>query len=333
MLLSNQLCFDELSLYWLSVSSGVRINQNGFLFFDSPVYMPDSHACPRIIGALCRHENYTFMPCTAHPLTRVTDAPPPFESFWTSEAVCAKRASMYDFHITPCDLRHGTSIVWSDGRVSVQQNLDLDYWSNLFVLLIMGWLIINLGESIALVLEVKGSTPHHHNTIVLCVALMSIIVANTPDGFWATYDDIVLYWCIVGYIGLYTLYHIENRNTINVIIGCMMLVSGRYYQTNETPYVPTYLFIISARFFQKCYYSWWGKTDVKGLIWIYIRYFYMAADVALFVMLYLYAFIPSFREPTQAHLYLLGILYSAFCLGSFVATYVRTKEKLNQPEK
>ena len=236
---------------------------------------------------------------------------------------------MYDFHVTPCDLRHGASIVWSNGLISVQQNLDLDYWSNLFVLLIMGWLIINLGESIALVLEVKGSTPHHHNTIVLCVALMSIIIANTPDGFWATYDDIVLYWCIVGYIGMYTLYHIENRNTINVIIGCMMLVSGRYYQTNETPYVPTYLFIISARFIQKCYYSWWGKTDVKGPTWIYIRYLFMAADVALFVMLYLYAFIPSFNEPTQAHLYLLGILFSAFCLGSFVANYVKTKQETN----
>jgi len=263
----------------------------------------------------------------------VTDAPPPFESFWLSESKCAKRPSLYDFHVTPCDLLHGTSIVWSNGQISVQPNLDLDYWSNLFVLMIMGWLIVNLGESIALVLEVKGSTPHHHNTIVLCVALMSIIVAKTPDGFWATYNDIVLYWCIVGYIGIYTLYHIENKNTINVIIGCMMLVSGRYYQTNETPYIPTYLLIIASRFIQKCYYSWWGKADVKGQIWIYIRYVFMAADAALFVLLYLFAFIPSFHEPTQAHLYLLGILFSAFCLGSFVANYVKSKQLTDSTEK
>ena len=325
----NQHCFDEYSLYWLSVSSGVRINQNGFMFFDSHVYMPPAHTypCPRVLDALCKFENYTFLPCTNQPLTMVTDAPPPFSDFWKAEPSCAKRPSMYDFHITPCDLHHGTSIVYSNGQITVQQNLDLDYWPNLLVLLIMVWLIINLGESIALILEVRGSAAHNHNTVVLCIALVAIIISNTPDGFWATYNDIVLYWSIVSYIILYSIYHVKNRNTINVIVGCMMLVSGRYYQTNETPYVPTYLFIIAARFIQKGYYSFWGKADAKGPIWFFIRHVFMAGDGALFTALYIISFIPSFRDPTQAHLYLLGILFSAFCLGSFVANYVRSKEE------
>jgi hypothetical protein len=328
MLLTDQTCFDDSSMYWLSVSSGVRINQNGFMFFNAPVYMPSksTYPCARIIGGLCQHHNYTFLPCTARPLTRVIDAPPPFDEFWTAETKCAKHPSLYDFHITPCDLHHGTSIVYANGQISVQRNLDLDYWSNLAVLLIMGWLIINLGESIALILEVKGSSSHNRYTVALCIALMAIIIDKTPDGFWATYDDLTVYWCTVAYVSLYSLYHLENKNTINVIVGCMLLVSGRYYQTNETPYVPSFLFIICTRLVQKCYYSVWGKTDLKGWLWTCVRYACMAADVALFVLLYILCYVPSFREPTQAHLYLLGILFSAICLGSFIANYVRSKE-------
>jgi hypothetical protein len=328
MLLSNPTCFDERSLYWLSVSSGVRINQNGFMFFNSPVYMPQgtSYPCPRTLDGLCQQGNYTFLPCSSAPRTMVTDAPPPFDKFWKAETKCYKTPSMYHFDIMPCDLRSGTSIVWSEGVVSVQHDLDLNYWTNLFVLLIMVWLIVNLGESMALILEVKGSTPHNHNTVVLCIALVALIASNTPDGFWATHHDITLYWCTIGYIGLYALYHIENRNTVNVIIGCMMLVSARFYQTNETPYVATYLFLIATRFIQKFYYALWGKSDLQGQHWLYIRYFYMAADAALFVLLYIFSFIPAFHEPAQAHLYLLGLLFSAFCLGSFIANYVRSKQ-------
>ena len=334
MLLTNQRCFDDYSMYWLSVSSGVRINQNGFLFFDTPIYMPPAtiHPCPRVLNALCQHQNYTFLPCTSNPLTMVRDAPPPFDAFWIAETGCTKRPSLFEFHITPCDLRRGTSIVYANGQISVQRDLDLDYWPNLFVLLIMIWLIINLGESIALILEVRGSAAQNHNTVVLCIVLAAIIVGNTPDGFWATYNDIFLYWCTVGYIGLYSLYHVKNRNTVNVIVGCMMLVSGRYYQTNETPYAPIYLFILAARLIQKAHYSLWGKADVKGATWFIIRHIFMAIDVALFVALYIIAFIPSFRDPIQAHLYLIGILFSSFCLGSFVATYVQSKEALQNNE-
>jgi hypothetical protein len=330
MLLTNRPCFDEHSLYWLGISSGVRINQNGFHFFDTPVYMPaaTSHPCPRTLGALCQHHNYTFMPCTQTPVTSIADAPPPFDFFWRSEAKCGKHLSMYSFDVTPCDLQHGTSIVWADGVVSVQYDLDLNYWANMLVLLIMLWLIVNLGESIALVLEVKGSAAHNHNTVVLCLVLVAILVQGTPDGFWATYNDIVIYWFAVSYVVAYALYHMQNRNTINVIIGCMILVAGRYYQTNETPYVATFLFLIAARVIQKLYYTLWGKSDVHGQGWEYVRLVFIGADIALFSLMYAYSFIPSFQTPIQAHLYLLGILFAAHCLGSFIAHYVKTKHAL-----
>lgn len=332
MLLTNHHCFDEHSLYWLSISSGVRINQNGFLFFDTPVYMPaaSSYPCPRVLGALCQHQNYTFMPCTRTPVTSVVDAPPPFDFFWKSEAKCGKHPSMYNFDVTPCDLRHGTSIVWANGVVSVQYDLDLNYWANLFILLIMLWLIVNLGESIALILEVKGSAAHNHHTVVLCLILVAILVQDTPDGFWATYNDIVIHWFTVGYVIAYAVYHTQNRNTINVIVGCMMLVSARYYQTNETPYVATYLFLIATRVVQKLYYTLWGKSDFHDQCWEYVRLVFIGADICLFGLMYTYSFIPSFRTPVQAHLYLLGILFAAHCLGSFIAHYVKTKHALEE---
>jgi hypothetical protein len=150
MRLTNRLCFDDHSLYWLSISEGVRINQNGFWFFDIPVYMPSAqtYPCPRTLDGLCQHKNYTFLPCTPSPRTPVTDAEAPFDRFWRSEVRCEKVPSMFNFDIMPCDLHHGTSIVLSNGKVSVQYDLDLEYWSNLAVLLITLWLIINLGECI-----------------------------------------------------------------------------------------------------------------------------------------------------------------------------------------
>ena len=126
-------------------------------------------------------------------------------------------------------------------------------FEHLFVLLITTWLIINLGESIALIFEVKGTEPRHHVTVVLCIVLLSIIAGNTEDDFWLTYHDLILYWFTVGYICAYAVYHIESSRTINVIVGCMMLVSARFYQTFETPYATTFLFLIATRFFQKCY--------------------------------------------------------------------------------
>ena len=124
-----------------------------------------TYPCPRTLGALCRHHNYTFLPCTQTPRTMITDAPPPFHEFWVAETKCAKYQTLYDFDVLPCDLTNGASILWSDGHVSVQHDQDMAHWPNLCVLLIMVWLIINLGESIALILEVKGSERHHHNTV------------------------------------------------------------------------------------------------------------------------------------------------------------------------
>jgi hypothetical protein len=108
----------------------------------------------------------------------------------------------------------------------------------------------------------------------------------------------------------------------------MILVSGRYYQTNETPYVATFLFLIAARVIQKLYYTLWGKSDCHGQGWQYVRLVFIGADIGLFSIIYAYSFTPSFPTPVQAQLYLLGILFAAHCLGSFIAHYVKAKHAL-----
>jgi hypothetical protein len=322
--LANKPCFDDQSLFWLSVSSGVRITQQGFLFLSSPaIHGPETYPCPRTLGALCAHGNYTFLPCTDSPRTMLTDAPPPFDRFWAAETRCAKIPTLYNFDVLPCDLRNGASVLWANGVVSVQYDRDLAYWPNLFVLLIMVWLIVNLGESIALILEVKGSERHHHSTVALCVALVLIVGFNTPSELWATREDWWLYWGTIVYIGAYALYHLENPNTINVIVGCMVLVSARFYQTFETPYAATFLFLTATRLVQKLY----GVPTLKGALWAYARAGFMLADAGMFIALYSLAFVPAFGEVVQAHLYLEGLLFAAWCLGSFVAGFVRSKAR------
>ena len=322
MFLPDKTCFDHEARYWLSVSSGVKITQQGMLFLSSPVrFGGDTHACPHTIGALCQHQNYTFLPCTDMPSTRVTDAAPPFDRFWTAEASCGKLPTLYAFDILPCDLQSGTTIVWSDGLVSVQHDLDMDYWANLFVMGIMVWLIVNLGEAISLILEITADS-HHHNTVVLCAVLLCIIVLTTELSMWATQSDLILYWATVAYVASYAVYHLWNPNTINVIIGCMMLVVARFYQTNETPYVPTFLFLIATRFVQKAHFTLRGKATLPGRCWWCIKHAFMAADAAVFGLLYGMAYIPAFRSPLQAYMHLMGIAYAAYCLGSFISAYV-----------
>jgi hypothetical protein len=326
MFLPNQACFDSTALYWLSVSSGVKITQQGFLFLNAPViHGGQTFACPRAMGALCRTDNYTFLPCGPEPRTRLLDAPPPFDAFWRNEAPCGKLPTLYDLDITPCDLQHGAAIVWADGLVSVQQDLELGYWANAAIMVLMVWLIVNFGETVALILEASADS-HHHSTVALCVLLLAIVLASTPQAIWATRYDLAVYWSTVAYVVLYALYHLRNPNTINVIVGCMILVSARWYQTHENPYTVTFLFLIITRWVQKAHFVVWGKAALDGALWELARRAFMVLDAAFAGLLFACAYVPSFLQPVQAYLYLLGIVYASYCLGSFVAHYVRGKD-------
>lgn len=324
MFLPNKACFDAEASYWLSVSSGVKITQQGFLFLSEPVRMGPAHECPHVVGALCRHGNYTFFPCADAPRTRVTDAAPPFEAFWAAENACGKAPTLYDFDVLPCDLQRGATVVWSEGAIFVQHGLDMSYWANLATMCIMVWLIVNLGETISLLLEVS-TTSHHHVTVALCAALCAIVVSSTPHDLWATQSDLALYWATLGYVAAYAAYHVKNPNTVDVIVGCMMLVVARFYQTNETPYVATFLFLIATRLVHKLHTSLHGKSALQGLAWCVIRHAFMAADAAMLALLYIGCYVPSFRSPLQALMYLMGIGFTAGCLGSFISLYVLRK--------
>ena len=327
MFLPDKTCFDATALYWLSVSSGVKVTSRGLLFLDGPVlHGAQAYPCPRSLDGLCRLDNYTFLPCTDAPRTRLVDAPPPFDALWRLEARCGKVPTLYDFDITPCDLLNGATIVWSDGMVSVQQDLEMGYWANFFTMVVMVWLIVNFGETIALILEVAPDS-HHHNTVLLCMVLLAIVLANTPQALWATVNDLAVFWATTAYIAAYALYHLQNPNTVNVIVGCMILVSARWYQTAENPYTASFLFLIATRWVQKAHYAAWGKAALHGPLWDCARWFFMLADAALMGLLFVCAYVPAFEEPTQAYLYLLGIAYSAYCLGSFISHYVRSKAR------
>lgn len=321
MFLPEKACFDEEARYWLSVSSGVKITKQGLLFLSSPVLFgkAPSYPCLHSIGALCQTDNYTFFPCTDSPRTRVTDATPPFNAFWIAEtAACSKRPTLYAFDVLPCDLQHGTTVLWSEGRIAVQHSMDMSYWANIGAMCIMVWLIVNLGETISLLLDVSNNS-HHHTTVVLCLILCTIVFIDTPLSLWATASDLALYRATIIYVIAYSGYHVYNPNTIDVIVGCMMLVVARFYQTNETPYMATFLFLLAARLVHKLYHSMWGKQPLPGRAWCVIRHCFMAADVALFLLLFFSSYVPSFRSPLQAHMCLIGILYAAFCLGSFIS--------------
>jgi hypothetical protein len=140
-----------------------------------------------------------------------------------------------------------------------------------------------------------------------------------------TQEERALYWFVVTYIVLYSLYHIKNTNTISVIVGCLILVSSRMYQTHETPYVGCLLFLIAARFVQKIIFSEWSKLLSMDNWFLWVRLSYMALDVVLFTLCYLFAFQPSIQDPLQAHLYIIGLLFPAVCMGVMVGAFAKER--------
>ena len=338
MFIEPRRCFDETALYWLSTSTGVKITQQGFFYYNTPItHTAETYACPRYLGALCNHSTTLFLPCTRDPVVPVSDVQPPFDQFWRWESACRKTPTLSDeYDVMPCDLQRGTMLLWSEGRLSVQYELELPYWPNLVMLLIIIWLVINMGESIALVLEVEGTKAQNHNTAVLCLVLVSLVAAYTPSGTWVTHEESALYWLVFSYIVAYSLYHLRNTNTINVIVGCLILVSSRMYQGHETPYVAVLLFLIATRFVQKMVFSDWHSMISKSFEdnwFLWVRLCFMVLDVALFVVYYMYAFEPSIQDPVQAQLYIVGLLFTAAGLGVMVGMYVRQKSMAKAVKK
>lgn len=332
MFLNQRPCFDDISLYWLSISSGVKITQQGFYFYNTPVtHTTETYACPRTLGALCNHtaSNTVFLPCTSQPLIPVADVPPPFDRFWKWESRCSKSPSLStEYDVTLCDLQRGTALLWSEGTLSVQYETEMPYWPNMLMMLIVVWLVVNLGESIALIMEVDGSKAQNHCTAFLCIALVVTLIACTPEGVWVTSEERILYWFVIVYIILYSLYHIKNTNTVNVIVGSLVLVSSRLYQTHETPYIGALLFLISSRFVQKIAFSEWSKlihSSIEEGWFMWVRVCFMALDIALFVLCYLYAFETSVGDPLKSQLYIIGLLFPSVCLGGVVGVYAKQR--------
>lgn len=320
-------CFDQHALYWLSVSSGVRINQQGFTFYDRPVkHTNHAYDCPRTLGALCTHgSSYTFFRCTDTLLTIARDAPPPFRRLWEMEGCKGRIPTLDKFDVSTCDLRDGTAIIWADNNISVQYNMDVPYWPTLVISLIVVWLVINMGESIASILRVKGSDSYGKLTSGLCVILVVIMLIYTPSELWITDQERWFYLFNVFYILAYSAFHVVNPHTVNVIVGCLALVTARFYQHNDTPYAGGFLFCIATRFIQKMY-----VTNLSGddHVYQYTRLGFMTLDVVFFVFMYMESLENAFPDSIHGQLCLVAVLFTAWVVGKLLGEHVAQKAEI-----
>ena len=317
-------CFDHKALYWLSISSGVRINQQGFTFYDSPVrHSTESYDCPRAVGALCAHAGkYMFFRCTDAPLTMANDAPSPFNVLWQMEGCKGKIPTLDRFDVMTCDLKEGTALVWADNRISMQYRMDVPYWPTFLVSLIVVWLVINMGESIASILRVKSSENSGKITSGLCVVLVITIVFNTPKELWITDNERWIFIFTIVYILMYSAFHMVNPHTVNVIVGCLVLVTARFYQHNDTPYAAGFLFCIATRFIQKIYVTSFSDEDY---VYQSARIGFMAMDVIFFLLIYSESLQTSFPDAMHGPMCLVGIAFTSWVVGKLLADYITQK--------
>lgn len=220
----------------------------------------------------------------------------------------------------PCDLKDGTALIWADNRISVQYSMDVPYWPTLLVCLIVIWLIINMGESIASILRVKGSNGNNGKlTSGLCVVLATTILIYTPLDLWVTDRERWIFIFTLFYIFAYSAYHIINPHTINIIVGCLVLVTARFYQHNDTPYAAGFLFCIATRFVQKAYVtSFSGEDDMYQ----YTRIGFMVLDVAFFVLIYTESLQNAFPDSMHGQLCVVGILFAAWVVGKLLSEFI-----------
>ena len=314
-------CFDQRALYWLSISSGVRITQQGFTFYDSPVkHTSVSYNCPRNLGALCAHgDHYMFLRCTNNPVTMAIDAPTPFKRLWQMEGCSGRIPTLDRFDVMPCDLKDGTALIWADNRISVQYSMDLPYWYTLLISLIVVWLVINMGESIASILRVPGTESNGKMTSALCLVLVIAIFINTPLTLWVTDRERWTYLYLVVYIVSYSAYHTVNPHTVNVIVGCLTLVTARFYQHNDTPYAAGFLFCIAVRFIQKVFVTRFSGDDNAFQT---TRLAFMCMDVLFFVFLYFESLHNAFADSMHGPLCLVGVLFASFVAGKLLADII-----------
>jgi hypothetical protein len=314
-------CFDREALHWLSISSGVRITQQGFTFYDTPVHHGGtSFECPRTRGALCSHgRSYTFLRCTDIPETMANEAPAPFHQLWQMEGCTGRVPTPNRFDVMPCDLRDGTALIWSDNRISVHYRMDVPYWPMLLISLIVVWLVINMGESVASILRVKGADSSGKGTSALCLVLVITVCMHTPTDLWVTDREYWTYNLVVFYILAYSAYHIVNPHTVNVIVGCLVLVTARFYQHNDTPYAAGFMFCVAARFVQKAY-----STHFSGLDNVYqcTRVGFMVLDAIFFMLIYTESLQNAFADSMHGPLCLVGVLFAAFVVGKLLAEIV-----------
>lgn len=318
-------CFTDQAAYYLSSSRGVRASRNGLTFLGRAVqHPPGSAPCARAPGMLCAlaGANYTFLACAALPSTFEAGALPPFERLWLlldAPSSCGGKVPGARLDVLACDLLqqdNTASLLWGDGRISVVYDSDVPYWPRLVIALIMVWLVVNLGETMALLLDVPGSKPRNLITAALCVVLVSLVFAYTPwESSWSTAEERGVYAFVLAYILAYSAYHLVNVNTINVIVGCLLLVTSRYYQACETQYVTPFVFLVAARFFQKCHNTARAVAAWKQAA----RLAFMAMDVALVVVEYVYGLEGSFPDSAQGPLCLTALLFVAWCTGRFMA--------------
>ena len=259
------------------------------------------------------------------PFTMANDALPPFDRLWKMEGCRGKIPTLDQFDVMTCDLQEGTAIIWADNRISVQYSMDVPYWPMLLISLIVVWLVINMGESIASILKVRGADSYGRVTSALCLVLATTIIFTTPLELWVTDMEFWIYIFTIIYVISYSAFHLINPHTVNVIVGCLVLVTSRFYQHHDTPYAAGFLFCIATRFIQKAYVTCFSGGG-EDTLYQYTRIGFMVLDVILFSLIYSASLQNAFHDEMHGILCLVGVLYSAWIVGKILAELITMRE-------
>ena len=293
----------------VDTSVAIRINARGLFFIQSKhVDLREAIPCARRPFALCQFNNFSLV----LPMT-----PPRVQH----RGLCAKsrhrvltQEPFYD--ISVCDLKAGMDILWSANMVSVDWHLALPQYLYVAVALMVLFLVVSLGQNLMRLMGDSHAETYPLMTELVCMVLVvALVISHDPWRVWVTDEDRFLFMYVVLYIICYLLRHgfeLYHRHiySFNVIVACLILTTARLYGTFETPYSTIFLVLLLSRLFHKLH----SETAFP---------FLMGCDALLIGFYYGWCFCPTFFDPNEAPVYLIGVLFLTLKAGEYTSLQER----------
>lgn len=234
------------------------------------------------------------------------------------------------YDLSSCDLASGLDLIWKDGMLYLDRELVIPNGPYAITAISVLYLVVSLGQNIALMLGDEGAITRPWITEIVCFVISGLVIfMNDPLKVWVSSHDRVMACVLTMYIALYLVRHTYflltegNAYTLNIITATLMLVVARLYCTFENPYCTIFLVILLTRLSHKLINPMGGP----------INKFMTTMDALVVSLHFRIGYRPSFWDPQSSSVYLCALCCACLAVGSLTAWIEKRAHPLPQGQQ